>query len=297
MSDIGLAAGAIQGAASLVGGGLGFLGQQNTNAQQMALAQQQMDFQQNQFNTSMQNNDLQADLQRQFQLEMSNTAYRRAMTDMKAAGLNPILAANLGGGSTGSGAAGSISPMGGAQASLGNPGAALGQGIESAGRSVTTAAQVNSAIAQADKDKAQTGLNKAAEDRTKEEVELTKVQRGNVDQQTKTGSATEAAQRAAAVEAATRAANNVQTQQILVHNTNTAKYDAELKRLEAEAAGRTGPGTWGNMLNTILRSVGFAGQSLAIPNSGKAVEKMVTTPMGNSNDPNATGLTIDMRKK
>ena len=42
--------------------------------------------------------------QMNFQREMSNTSYQRAMEDMRKAGLNPILAGKLGGASTPSGA-------------------------------------------------------------------------------------------------------------------------------------------------------------------------------------------------
>jgi hypothetical protein len=65
-------------------------------------------------------NKKQAMGQAAFQERMSNTAYQRAMADMRAAGLNPILAGKLGPAST---------PQG-ARAQIGNIGAAAAQGFQ-----------------------------------------------------------------------------------------------------------------------------------------------------------------------
>jgi hypothetical protein len=69
-------------ATPLIGAGLSFLGGERRNVSQTSAASRQMGFQE----------------------EMSNTAYQRAMADMRKAGLNPILAYKQGGASTPSGA-------------------------------------------------------------------------------------------------------------------------------------------------------------------------------------------------
>lgn len=68
--------------ASVASGVAGYLGQKSANKQNLKIAREQMDFQK----------------------EMSSTAYQRSMKDMRAAGLNPILAYKQGGASTPSGA-------------------------------------------------------------------------------------------------------------------------------------------------------------------------------------------------
>jgi len=80
-------------AGGLISGGLNYLGAQAANRANKKMAREQMAFQQESSREQM-----------GFQERMSNTAYQRSMQDMRQAGLNPILAYNLGGASSPSGA-------------------------------------------------------------------------------------------------------------------------------------------------------------------------------------------------
>ena len=103
-----------------------------------------------------------ANKQMDFQERMSNTSYQRAMSDMKAAGLNPMLAYQQGGASTPSGA------------STGAPNVDIG-GQEASLNSAKVAKQQEKNVkAQTDNSAAQARISKAEADLIEKQIEIIK---------------------------------------------------------------------------------------------------------------------------
>lgn len=122
---------AVSAGANLLGGSMSAAGAASNNAQNMAnswgMWNAQRDF------AFQQSRD-----QMEFQREMSNTAYQRATADMKAAGLNPILAYAQGGASSPPGAGQTAS---GSMATMENTEQEKGRSIGMAATSAMSAAK------------------------------------------------------------------------------------------------------------------------------------------------------------
>jgi hypothetical protein len=142
--------------ASLIGAGIGaassLIGgnQQNAaNAREAATnrqfqgdqSQASMDFQAGQSKQQMEFQSAQTKQQMEFQQAMRANQYQTTVADLKAAGLNPMLAYAQGGagnltGASGSGASGSGAAGSGAQANMGNPLGAAGNSAKEAALAV-----------------------------------------------------------------------------------------------------------------------------------------------------------------
>ncbi|WNK12514.1 MAG: DNA pilot protein [Microvirus sp.] len=180
-------------AAGVVGGLINYAGQKSTNTANAEQAQRQMDFQNDQ----------------------TSSAYVRGTADMRAAGLNPMLAYSQGGASSG----------GGASATMGN----------SAGAGVSTALDVARATADIDNVKSTTAYTNAKTAQTEVETNnlgtvgenlvlsgnLTRSQTRQVDQ---------------AIQSAVQQFE--QDAKTNPHKEALAKYEAKLRNLQAQLANR-----------------------------------------------------------
>lgn len=92
----------------------------STNALNTAAALQDQQQMQSSAREAMAFEAEQAQINRDFQERMANTAYQRQVADLRAAGLNPYLAANLGGAATPNGSVASGYQVGSSRAAVDN---------------------------------------------------------------------------------------------------------------------------------------------------------------------------------
>lgn len=209
---------AIGAIGNIIGGSMQQQGQAAANQANIRLAREQMAFQE----------------------RMSNTAYQRAMQDMRAAGLNPILAYQKGGASS---PGGSMPNM---QNEMGGWGPAIANAATSAQGAFKTAGDYAVAREEAKKKEQEIDLTKAAIDKAKQET------------------ATSAASMRLAIDQAENVRQGTQNaaiqNQIYGHQVNSAAAQARTDERRARDHEGWGDSTIGRLGATTERVLRRAGQ-------------------------------------
>lgn len=205
------------GAIGQLGGGLlNYLGQSGANKANTAQAANQM----------------------AFQREMSNTSYQRGMADMKAAGLNPMLAYQQGGATTPSGA----------QAAIVNPNIGAGQAVAQAPQAAAALANTG----------ADTDLKDATASATRSNTALNTVRKLQIIQDTET-SAANAQQLQKAIDQMIANIGLTEQQTKRLHGTSPydilyAKESAREKAGQAETAEYEAKNPWVRQIGSLIGS-------------------------------------------